>query len=139
MKKIIHKSMSLFMASVVLMATMSFTMDMHFCGDTFVDYSFSQSADTCGMELSSTTTNCENNMLSQKSCCNDTQLIKQGNDDLKISFSQLSHEQQLFVATFTYSYLNLLDGTTSQETPFFDYAPPFIEQDVQILHQTFLI
>ncbi len=42
MKQFIHKSMAVFMAAVVLMTTMSFTVDMHYCGDSLVDFSFVQ-------------------------------------------------------------------------------------------------
>jgi hypothetical protein len=128
-----------FMALVVLMTTMSFTVDVHYCGDTLVDFSFIQQADTCGMEMSSTMADSETSSLSQKPCCTDKQVVKQGQDDLKITFDQLSLEQQFFIASFTYSYLNLFSGIHSQEAPYTDQPPPFIKRDVQVLHQTFLI
>ena len=139
MKQFIHKSMAVFMAAVVLMTTMSFTVDMHYCGDTLVDFSFVQQVETCGMEKEQVTTSCEKLMVSQKSCCSDEQMVKQGQDDLKVSFDSLSFEQQVFVASFTYSYLNLFEGTATTDVPFVAYSPPFVKQDVQVLHQTFLI
>ncbi len=39
------------MAFVVLLSTMSFTMHMHYCGDTLVDTSYFVKAETCGMEM----------------------------------------------------------------------------------------
>ncbi|SCY18426.1 hypothetical protein SAMN05192588_1558 [Nonlabens sp. Hel1_33_55] len=139
MKQLIHKSMAILMACVVLMTTMSFTVDMHYCGDTLVDFSFIQSAKTCGMEKVQTSKGCEKPMLSEKSCCSDEQIIKEGKDDLKISFDTLSFEQQTLIAAFTYSYINLFEGTESEEVPFEDYPRPFVKRDVQVLHQTFLI
>ena len=139
MKQFTHKSMAVCMAAVVLMTTMSFTVDMHYCGDTLVDFSFVQQVKTCGMEKAQATTSCENPALSEKSCCTDKQVIKEGKDDLKVSFDQLSLEQQVFVASFTYSYKSIFEGTESKEVPFFDYPPPFVKRDVQVLHQTFLI
>jgi hypothetical protein len=139
MKQYFHKSMAVFMATVVFMTTMSFTVDMHYCGDTLVDFSFTQQVDTCGMDKTQKPSSCENPKLVEKSCCTDTQLIKKGQDDLKLSFDKLSFEQQVFVALFTYSYNSLFQGIESQEIPFIDYAPPFVERDVQVLHQTFLI
>jgi len=127
------------MAAVVLITTMSFTVDMHYCGDTLVDFSFTQQVKTCGMEKARSTSSCENPTLSEKSCCLDKQLVKEGQDDLKISLDQLSLEQQAFVASFTYSYLSLFEGTESKQVPFVDYPPPFVKRDVQVLHQTFLI
>ena len=131
--------MAIFMACVVLVTTMSFTVDMHYCGDTLVDFSFIQSAKTCGMEKVQTSKGCEKPMLSEKSCCSDEQIIKEGKDDLKISFDTLSFEQQTLIAAFTYSYINLFEGTESEEVPFEDYPRPFVKRDVQVLHQTFLI
>jgi len=131
--------MAVFMAAVVLLTTMSFTVDMHYCGDTLIDFSFVQQVETCGMAKEQVTTSCEKPMVSQKSCCSDEQMVKQGQDNLKVSFDSLSSEQQVFVVSFTYSYLNLFEGTASTDVPFKDYPPPFVKQDVQVLHQTFLI
>lgn len=127
------------MAGVVLFTTMSFAVDMHYCGDTLVDFSFIQQVGSCGMEEMPTVANCENSSITEKSCCKDQQLIKQGKDDLKISFEQLSFQQQIFVASLTYSYISIFEGTESNVVPFVAYPPPFIERDVQVLHQTFLI
>ena len=44
MKKISHKILATVMAFVVLFSTMSFTIDMHFCGDTLVATSMFQKA-----------------------------------------------------------------------------------------------
>ncbi len=139
MKQLIHKLMAVFMAAVVLMTTMSFTVDMHYCGDTLVDFSFVRQVETCGMEKEQVTTSCEKPMVSQKSCCSDEQMVKQGQDDLKTSFDTLSFEQQTFIAAFTYSYIKLFEGTASTDVSYKDYPPPFVKRDVQVLHQTFLI
>ncbi len=139
MKQYIHKSIAICMACVVLFTTMSFTVDMHYCGNTLVDFSFVQQAKTCGMEKMETASDCDNSMLERKSCCTDKQVTKQGTDDLKISFDTLTFEQQVFVASFTYTYISLFEGTQSTAIPFIAYPPPFVIQDVQVLHQTFLI
>ncbi|BAO56089.1 HYC_CC_PP family protein [Nonlabens marinus] len=139
MKRFIHKSMAVLMAAVVLMTTMSFTVDIHYCGDSLVDFSFVQQVKTCGMETAQPAKTCENPKMSEKSCCTDQQIVKEGKDDLKISFDTLSFEQHTFIAAFTYSYINLFEGTESEEVPFEDYPRPFVKRDVQVLHQTFLI
>ncbi|PQJ30929.1 hypothetical protein BST92_02830 [Nonlabens arenilitoris] len=139
MKQIIHKSIAMVMAVVVLLTTMSFTVDMHYCGDTLVDFSFIQDVKTCGMEKAEPAKSCSKSMISKKSCCSDEQLIIEGQDDLKQDFSQLTFEQQIFVASFAYSYISLFEGTKSKEISFLDHSPPFIRRDLQLLHQTFLI
>ena len=93
------------MACVVLVTTMSFTVDMHYCGDTLVDFSFIQSAKTCGMEKVQTSKGCEKPMLSEKSCCSDEQIIKEGKDDLKISFDTLFRISNVYLHVYNGIYV----------------------------------
>ncbi|VXC28578.1 HYC_CC_PP family protein [Maribacter litoralis] len=137
MKKLIHKFLSVTMAVVVFLSTMSFSVDMHYCGDMLVDFSIMEQVKTCGMEK--VKTDCDNTTYTEKSCCTDTQLNVEGAESMKVSFDQLSFDQQVFVATFTYSYINLFQGIDSNEFSYKDYSPPFVKQNVQVLHQTFLI
>lgn len=139
MKQFLHRSMAFFLAFVVLMTTSSFAIDVHYCGDTLVDFSFVQQVEKCDMEKTLASTNNGNLDASVKSCCTDQQLVKEGQDDLKVSFNILTLEQHIFVASFAYSYISLFKATESTAVPYKDYAPPFIERDVQALHQTFLI
>ncbi|MCM5662508.1 HYC_CC_PP family protein [Galbibacter mesophilus] len=139
MKKIFHKILSVLMAFVVMFTTMSFTVDMHYCGDSLVDFSFFTKAETCGMEKVQATTGCENPIMSKKSCCSDQKIVKENIDDLKTSFNKLTFEQQTFVATFFYTYINLFEGLDENIVPFKDYSSPFIERDVQTLYETYLI
>ena len=139
MKQYIHKSIAFFMATVVFITTMSFTIDMHFCGEDMVDFSFFQQVDTCGMEKLQVFSGCDNPEMNMKSCCSDEQILVKGQDDLKNNFVNLTLEQQIFVASFTYSYVNLFEGAVLTDIPFVAYSPPFVKQDVQVLHQLFLI
>ena len=127
------------MAFVVLFATMSFTVDMHYCGDTLVDFSIYTEAESCGMEKAQPAKSCENPLMTSTSCCSDQKIVKEGKDDLKSSFNKLTFEQQTFVATFIYCYINLFEGLDENIVPFKDYSPPFIERDIQTLCETYLI
>lgn len=139
MKKGFHKIASVLMAFVVMFTTMSFTVDMHFCGDSLVDFSLFAKAESCGMEKEQPVESCENPSMTDNSCCSDQQVVKEGSDDLKPAFHQLNIEQQTFVATFFYSYINLFEGHDESIVPFKYYSPPFIERDIQKLHETYLI
>lgn len=138
MKMVFHKILCVLMAFVVMFTTMSFTVDMHYCGDTLVDFSFFTKADTCGMEKQQSLKPCENS-VTEKSCCSDQQIIKEANQDLKTSFDKLTLEQQTFVATFFYTYINLFEGLDENIIPFKTYSPPLIKRDVQTLYETYLI
>ncbi|MBC7000611.1 hypothetical protein, partial [Cytophaga sp. FL35] len=118
MKKVFHKILSVLMAFVVMLTTMSYTVDMHYCGDSLVDFSLFTKAEGCGMEKAQPAKSCENPSMTEKSCCTDQQIVKEGQDDLKTSFNKLTFEQQTFVATFFYTYINLFEGLDENIVPF---------------------
>ncbi|MCM5662758.1 HYC_CC_PP family protein [Galbibacter mesophilus] len=139
MKRVFQKIVSVVMALVVMFTTMSFTLDLHYCGDALVDYSFFTKPESCGMDKVLPATNCENTTMSKKSCCSDQKIVKEGQDDLKTAFNTLTFEQHTFVAVFFYTYKNLFEGFDKNFIPYQDYSPPFIERDVQTLYETYLI
>lgn len=119
---------------------MSFTVDMHYCGDHLVDFSFFDSVDTCMMKAAMSKSSTECDVVKMKmNCCTDVQIVVEGQDDLKISFDHLTFDQQLFVSSFVYAYINLFEGYDDTIIPFKEYSPPPLIRDVQLLHQTFLI
>ena len=128
------------MALIVLLSTMSFSVDMHYCGDHLVDFSFSQTVNTCMMkaEMSKSSSECAV-MDMEMDCCTDIEIVIEGQEDLKISFDQLSFDQQLFIASFVYSNIILFDGLDENVVPFKNYSPPPLIRDIQILDQLFLI
>ena len=138
MKEIFFKISSFFMALLVLLSTVSFTVDSHYCGDVLVDSSMFGHVETCGMQVQQKSTSSECN-ITKKDCCSDEQLIVDGQDTLKTSFDKLEKEQQLFVATFIYTYVNLFTEEQTENDTFKDYSPPPLVRDIQVLDQTFLI
>ena len=140
MKAAFHKIVSITMSLVVLFSTMSFSVDMHFCGEHLVDFSLSDKVDTCMMaaDMSKTNSSCAT-MDMEMNCCSDIEVVIEGQDDLKIAFDQLTFDQQQFLVSFTTAYINIFEGLDENVIPYRDYAPPPLIRDVQILDQTFLI
>lgn len=138
MKQIITKIMSVFMAIVVLVSTMSFTVDMHFCGDQLVDTGIFSPAESCGMDMkNSASDSCS---VSKKDCCSDEHFIVDGQDELRFNtFDYSIIDHQLFVATFITSYINLFEGLEKEFIPFKEYSPPNLVSDIRIIHQVFRI
>jgi len=126
------------MALLVLLSTLSFTVDSHYCGDVLVDSSMFGSVESCGMEVQQKPSSPECD-IAKKDCCNDEQIIVDGQDNLKRSFDVLEKDQQLFVAAFFYTYINLFEESQRDINSFGDYSPPPLVKDVQVLDQTFLI
>ncbi len=138
MKKFIHKISAVLMALIVMASTMSFTLDMHYCGNTLVDVALFKEAKTCGMEQQmSDSIACS--ILAKKSCCTDKQLTFEGQDELQNSLDKITLEQQVFVAIFYYSYINLFEGLENNVIPFKEYPPPLLVKDIYVLNETFLI
>lgn len=138
MKKTFYKISSFCLSLLVLLSTLSFTVDSHYCGEVLVDSSLFAHAETCGMEVQQKLSFSECS-ITKKDCCSDEQFSVDGQDNLKTSFDKLEKGQQIFVATFIYSYINLFEGSQTNNPSFRDYSPPPLVRDVQVLDQTFLI
>ena len=137
MKQIIHKIASFLMAVVVLFSTMSFTIDMHYCGDTLVDTAIFSKVHTCGMEMQKfNTKECS---VKKKNCCSDEQIVIDGQDELKSAFSSLSIDQQLFATSFVYAYINLFEGLDKNIISYRDYTPPLVEKTIYKLDESYII
>ncbi len=136
MKQVFQKIASLLMAFVVLFSTMSFTIDMHYCGDELVDTSIFDDANFCGMDSQALTSNCE---TVKGECCTDIHLKKDSQDKIKYTVDTVSFNQELIAVSFIYSYINLFEGLKENVIPFQDYTPPLVIKNIQLLDETFLI
>lgn len=134
MKAKIQKISALLMALIVLGSTLSFTVNQHYCGDILMSQSvFEEPMSCCSAMHNAQDSNTDNN------CCSAQQIVVQGENCFEITFAQLDFSQQVFIASFFYSYLNLFEGLPEQVVPFQNYSPPLIIQDVQVLNETYLI
>ena len=124
MKETLRQIVSFTMALLVLFSTMSFTVDMHYCGDQLVDFSFFETAENCTMKASPSKASGETSIMEMEmDCCTDLEIALEGQDDLKISFDQLTLEQQTFVSALLYSYVNLFEGDDKRVISFKEYSP----------------
>ncbi len=125
------------MAFVVLFSTMSFAVNMHYCGDTLVETAVFQKAEGCGMEMESPST--EGCVITKKNCCNDEQLLVDGQDELQLQVDTISFEQHLFIASFVYAYSNLFEGLDKNISSYEYYKPPLVIRQLYKIDETYLI
>lgn len=126
------------MALLLLASTTSWKVEKHFCMGHLVDVALFSDAEDCGMSISQM--NDDNSTMQQdNSCCSDEVIFVAGQEDLKISFDNLSLDQQFFLIAFTHSFTNLFSGLEQQNVGNEYYPPPLLVRDVQILDQVFLI
>jgi len=126
---------SVVLALLVLLSTLSFTIDKHFCGEILVDSALFTKAKTCGMEMDNTQ---ETGL--KKSCCKDEVDIIKGQDELKLtSFDNLKFQEQVFITSFVYSYIYPVIELKEKEITFDDYPPPLIVKTIYKLDEVYLI
>ena len=138
MKQLFIKITAVLMTFVVLFSTMSFTLSEHYCGDLLVDSALFSKAESCGMEMEKPTPN-KDCSIKKNNCCKDALKHIEGQSNLKIDFSTLTFEQQKFVVSYTYSFLNLFEGNHTNKFPFNHYSPPLVDREIQVLYQVFRI
>jgi hypothetical protein len=137
MKKVSHKIVSLLMAFVLLFSTMSFTINMHYCGETLMDSAIFKKAETCGMEMENPLT--DSCSISKKNCCSDEIFVVDGQDELQLQVEKISFEQQVFIASFVYTYINLFEGLDKNVSSFEEYKPPLVVKQIFKIDETYLI
>ena len=138
MNQFLKKIASILMAFVVFFSTMSFTISEHYCGGDLVNTSMFIVLDSCevDMQMRSASEDCN---LGQEDCCSDIIKIVEGQNELKTQLFNLNFEQQVFVASFVYAYINLFEGLDTNAIPSKNYSTPIYDKDFNVLYQTFLI
>lgn len=126
------------MALVVVFSTMSFTINMHYCGDTLVDTAIFNKAQSCGMDMNMEGTESQHSDMKGK-CCSEKQLVVDGQDELQLQIDTISFEHIAFVASFVHTYFELFNFENSENPTFKHYTPPRYSFDLQVLNQVFLI
>jgi len=119
------------MAILLLLSTVSFTVEKHFCGDTLVDTAVFQKVKGCGMEMPTAV---------KKGCCKDEIEVVTGQDELNVNtYNALDFEQQLFLISYVFTFDSLFESLPKQIIPHKDYSPPNLIADIQVLDQVFII
>jgi hypothetical protein len=136
MQPVFQKIVSPLMALLVLFSTMSFTVDMHFCGGNLVDKAIFSEVKKCGMEMESKTAEYA---IKKPSCCEDISITVEGQEELKVSFDKHELQTLQFALLFSYSYLSLFEPLSEKHTPFDEYSPPRLTIDRIVLNETYLI
>lgn len=125
------------MAFVVLISIMSFTVNMHYCGDTLVETAIFHKAKGCGMEMEKPST--DGCSITKKNCCDEEQLVVDGQDELQLQVDKISFDQQVFIASFVYTYINLFEGLDNNVSSFEEYEPPLVIKQIFKIDETYLI
>ncbi|MFV0482956.1 MAG: HYC_CC_PP family protein [Bacteroidales bacterium] len=141
MKSMLYKILSLCMAVVVVLSTLSFGVDMHFCGDSMVDFSLLGKAEVCGMEKEKTMdSHSDCSKIEKQDCCTNKVVFVQGQETMEtpISFEPLVN-QQLLVAVLAHIYSNLFLNQEQEKPNYQEYPPPLLTWDIHKLNEVYII
>lgn len=138
MQSIFQKIVSPLMALLVLFSTMSFTVDMHFCGGQLIDKAIFSEVKSCGMEMH-TEHDTSKSEIQKTGCCEDISITVEGQEELKVSFDKHELQTLQFAVLFSYTFQSLFEPLSEKHIPFDHYSPPRIVSDLYILNETYLI
>ena len=138
MKTVFKNITAISLAFLVLFSTTSFVISEHYCGGELVASAIFTKADVCGMEMQKASSANKNDMA-KNGCCKDVEILIEGQDDLKLDFTNLDQHQQVFIAAFVYTYINQFESVDKESIHFKDYSPPPLVKDIQVLDEVFLI
>ena len=77
--------------------------------------------------------------ITKKNCCDDEQLSIEGQDELQLQVDKITFEQQVFIASFVYTYINLFEGLDSNVSTYEEYKPPLVIRQLYKIDETYLI
>lgn len=120
---------------LVLLSTLSLTIEKHFCGGQLIDIAIFTKLNRCG-EVSDNPTPVD---TLKKSCCKDEVDVIEGISDLSItSFEDLDVDLQDFVLAFLNTFYFNFEGDLNH-TPHKHYRPPNLIKDYYRFNETYLI
>ena len=127
------------MQDMVLLSTMSFTVEKHVCMGEVTEVSYFEEVEGCGMEESLCETPRNNfEEVSPSQCCDDIQELIPGNENEQQPVKGLEIGKLKYIVTYLYTYVKGLEES-KQELVIQDISPPLVDKDIQVLYQTFLI
>lgn len=100
-----------------------------------MDISFFLPAEDCGMKMAMELLDSD----TKNHCSKNESFTLQGQDDLKLSWEQLSLETQLFVASFLQSSFQVHLCLENNIVPEQIHPPPLILEDLNLVYEVFLI
>ena len=133
---------SVAMALLVLVSTLSVSIEKHYCGDHLVDIAIFADVQKCNMEASDEglESSDERSVLMAESCCKDVIDLYEGQDELSLEKTKvLNADQKVFIMSFAYVFSGI-KTIDSQHATAYKYDPlPKTTRDIQVLNQVFLI
>ena len=129
MKQKIQKITAFLLALIVLISSVSFTVNKHICGGKIAHVSYFAPADSCGMQMDT----CENknstkkNTLQKEPCCKDVSEFISGNDIPQQAIQSIHIPQVVLVSPLKAAYsIQTIRTPFEKPTNLKYYRPPIL-------------
>jgi hypothetical protein len=138
----VKKILALFLSLILLSSQVGFAVSTHFCGGEISERAISLVGSTvgCGMESQESicnTVKISDDAISKKSCCDDESQVFQLKQDFNKKHNSIDLETT-FISLFLTNYTLLFN--TEEKVEYANIPPPpLIQQNSQVLFQTFLL
>jgi hypothetical protein len=135
----LHKILALILAFIVLFTSFSFTIEKHICVVKSSDVSYVTDADFYDMSVEECNLHKSARSKEQtEDCCFDTHNFVPVNQNVQQVVESFELSKVQFIFAYSYAYSHLFE-IKEDITSFIDFSPPFVDRDVQVLYQTFII
>jgi len=131
---VLNKLFSVFMAALLLLSTVSWTIEKHLCMGRVMDVALFSKAADCGMGMAAL-----ENSNATYHCCDDDKETITGQEDLQISWDDLEVPEQHLLFNFTYAYAHIFNEVAAPSLLRTHHPPPLLTKDIQLLDEVFLI
>ncbi len=134
MKSFLHKTGAALLAFLLLFSTLSFSVDMHFCGHSLVDLKLFNKAESCGMSM-------DDGLMEAMGCCSDYGVVVLGQDNLELPVPTALQPPPSFWAPVQGGPIvaALFEPLRESFVPFKEYSPPKLVRNISVQQQVFLI
>jgi len=134
MKEQITKIGAVLMTLIVLISTMSFTINQRYCDGNLVDTTLFSKSDSCKIVVQSNC--CE----ITEECCDHEQIVIDGQKELPSRVSvEIPIIKQFFVLNSSNLFFEDFNLKSKKDVFYKEYIPPSLIFNKQIIHQVFII
>lgn len=138
----LKKILSIAFSLMILLSSVGLAKTIHRCMGTEMESAigFSTTTIDCGMAKKKADCHSKAGSTSQdeNDCCDEEFELLVLDQDLQKSTLHLDYSQE-FVVSLVYTFLGISIFSTETNENYTDYLPPVLGQDLQVLHQSFLI
>lgn len=135
-----RKCIALLLSFIMLSGQIGFAFSTHYCGGEIADRSISLLGEKmdCGMENMQESCPSINDELLEKSCCENESNVYQLDEDFQKKQQSIDWEDS-FLAVYLLHHFLLFKQEASLEAYAELPSPPLIQQNTQVLFQSFLL